>query len=97
MTEVVRDAVDANAATDIIDALKVCYEDVRAGIGFNKPPRMARFRRSTSGGAKQPGMTGRVKEEVLTRLDEIIRIARVFGFWRRAAKRHRMAPRRRTV
>ncbi len=76
--EVVRDAVDANVATDTIDALKACYEDVRAGIGFNKPPAVyGAFPTDpyshTPGfaGAKQPGMTGQVKEEVLTRLGEM--------------------------
>ena len=76
--EVVEDAVDANAATDTIDALKACYEDIRAGIGFNKPPAVyGAFPTDpyshTPGfaGAKQPGMTGQVKEEVLTRLGEM--------------------------
>ena len=76
--EVVQDAVDANVATDTIDALKACYEDVRAGIGFNKPPALyGAFPTDpyshTPGfaGAKQPGMTGQVKEEVLTRLGEM--------------------------
>jgi len=76
--EVVQDAVAANAATDTIDALKACYEDVRAGIGFNKPPAVyGAFPTDpyshTPGfaGAKQPGMTGQVKEEVLTRLGEM--------------------------
>ena len=78
VSEVVQDAVDANAATDTIDALKVCYEDIRAGIGFNKPPAVyGAFPTDpyshTPGfaGAKQPGMTGQVKEEVLTRLGEM--------------------------
>ena len=78
VSEVVQDAVAANAATDTIDALKVCYEDIRAGIGFNKPPAVyGAFPTDpyshTPGfaGAKQPGMTGQVKEEVLTRLGEM--------------------------
>ena len=78
VSEVVQDAVAANAATDTIDALKMCYEDVRAGIGFNKPPAVyGAFPTDpyshTPGfaGAKQPGMTGQVKEEVLTRLGEM--------------------------
>jgi hypothetical protein len=54
------------------------YYDVRAGIGFNKAPEVygafptdpyshtPRF-----AGAKQPGMTGQVKEEIITRLGEL--------------------------
>lgn len=54
------------------------YEDVRKGIGFNKPPEVygafptdPYSHTPASGGARQPGMTGQVKEEVLTRLAEV--------------------------
>ena len=54
------------------------YFDIRGGIGFNKTPKdYGAFPTDpyshTPGfaGAKQPGMTGQVKEEVITRLIEL--------------------------
>ncbi|MDX1501872.1 MAG: hypothetical protein R3325_05875, partial [Thermoanaerobaculia bacterium] len=54
------------------------YYDIRAGLGFNKPPEVyGAFPTDpyshTPGfaGARQPGMTGQVKEEILTRLGEL--------------------------
>ena len=60
------------------------YHDVRAGLGFNKTPgSYGAFPTDpyshTPGhsGAQQPGMTGQVKEEILTRLGELgVRISR---------------------
>jgi hypothetical protein len=58
--------------------LAAWYYDVRAGIGFNKAPDVyGAFPTDpyshTPGyaGAKQPGMTGQVKEEIITRLGEL--------------------------
>jgi hypothetical protein len=54
------------------------YYDVRAGLGFNKSPELyGAFPTDpyshTPGfaGARQPGMTGQVKEEIITRLGEL--------------------------
>ena len=54
------------------------YYDVRKGIGFNKTPmEYGAFptdpysHTPKHGGAKQPGMTGQVKEEILTRFGEL--------------------------
>ena len=54
------------------------YYDIRAGIGFNKPPATYGafptdpYSHTPKGqGAKQPGMTGQVKEEILTRFGEL--------------------------
>ena len=62
----------------IIQQLIECYYDIRSGIGFNKTPEdYGAFPTDpyshTPGfsGAKQPGMTGQVKEEVITRLMEL--------------------------
>jgi hypothetical protein len=59
-------------------ALADAYYDVRAGIGFNKEPAdygafpTDPYSHTPKGqGAKQPGMTGQVKEEILTRLGEL--------------------------
>ena len=62
----------------LIGRLADCYFDIRAGIGFNKTPdNYGAFPTDpyshTPGfaGAKQPGMTGQVKEEVIARLLEV--------------------------
>ncbi len=54
------------------------YYDVRKGIGFNKTPQVYGafptdpYSHTPAGqGAKQPGMTGQVKEEILTRWGEL--------------------------
>lgn len=70
-------AVDG-AQTAYAARLKAIYYDVRAGIGFNKSPGVYGafpadpYSHTPAGaGAKQPGMTGQVKEEVITRLGEL--------------------------
>jgi len=54
------------------------YHDIRAGLGFNKSPEVYGafptdpYSHTPKGqGAKQPGMTGLVKEEILTRRAEL--------------------------
>ncbi len=54
------------------------YFDIRAGLGFNKTPgKFGAFptdpysHTPKGQGAKQPGMTGQVKEEILTRMAEL--------------------------
>jgi hypothetical protein len=54
------------------------YYDVRAGLGFNKTPEVygafptdPYSHTPGFGGARQPGMTGQVKEEIITRLGEL--------------------------
>ena len=73
-----RSAVEQGADAATIGKLADCYFDIRAGIGFNKTPQnYGAFPTDpyshTPGfaGAKQPGMTGQVKEEVITRLMEL--------------------------
>ena len=55
-----------------------CYYDIRAGLGFNKSPDVYGafpsdpYSHTPWGkGARQPGMTGQVKEELLTRAGEL--------------------------
>ena len=76
--ETVRSAEAAGAQSDVLAELQRAYYDVREGIGFNKAPDVyGAFPTDpyshTPGfaGARQPGMTGQVKEEVLTRLLEL--------------------------
>lgn len=61
-----------------VRALIEAYEDVRAGLGYCKPaevygafPTDPYSHTPAEHGARQPGMTGQVKEEVLTRLGEL--------------------------
>ncbi len=63
---------------EAFSGLAEAYYDVRAGIGFNKSPEVyGAFPTDpyshTPGfaGARQPGMTGQVKEEILTRFGEL--------------------------
>ena len=59
-------------------ALREKYLDIRHGLGFNKSPQVYGafptdpYSHTPKGqGAKQPGMTGQVKEEILTRQAEL--------------------------
>jgi len=71
-------ARDLNADPAATQRLGELYYQVRAGIGFNKTP--AEFgafptdpysHTPKHAGARQPGMTGQVKEEILTRFGEL--------------------------
>ena len=60
------------------DALQECYRDIRAGFGFTKPPKVfgafpfdAYSHTPKGQGAKQPGMTGLVKEMIIARKPEL--------------------------
>ena len=71
-------ALRQDADADVITQLGKLYYRVRKGIGFNKTPEeFGAFPTDpyshTPGhaGAQQPGMTGQVKEEVITRLGEL--------------------------
>jgi hypothetical protein len=76
-------ALDGNAAAEICQRLGGLYYRVREGIGFNKTPtEYGAFPTDPyshtpgHGGAQQPGMTGQVKEEVLSRFGELgVRVA----------------------
>jgi hypothetical protein len=61
-----------------LHALADAYYDIRRGIGFNKPPDVygafptdPYSHTPAAQGAKQPGMTGQVKEELVTRMGEL--------------------------
>ena len=68
--ETVKHAEVAGAPASVVGGLKAAYYDVREGIGFNKTPmftghsRLTLTRTPGFAGARQPGMTGQVKEEV---------------------------------
>jgi len=72
------EAVKKGASEKLIKELTEAYYEVRAGIGFNKEaevygafPADPYSHTPFQQGAKQPGMTGQVKEEVLTRWGEL--------------------------
>lgn len=65
---------DAETTKKLVSA----YYDIRSGIGFNKTPEVYGafptdpYSHTPKGqGAKQPGMTGQVKEEIITRWGEL--------------------------
>ena len=71
-------ALDDGASPDVLRQLGELYYRIRAGIGFNKTPAdYGAFptdpysHTPKHAGARQPGMTGQVKEEVLTRFAEL--------------------------
>ncbi|MFO7538799.1 MAG: hypothetical protein R6X32_12205, partial [Chloroflexota bacterium] len=76
--ECYRQAVAEPAAAMTIEGLVAAYYDVRAGLGFNKTPAVygafptdPYSHTPWGSGARQPGMTGQVKEEILTRWGEL--------------------------
>lgn len=76
--EVCLAGLDEDPAADATRRLIGLYYRVRAGLGFNKTPgEYGAFPTDPyshtpgHGGASQPGMTGQVKEEVLTRFGEL--------------------------
>jgi hypothetical protein len=76
--ECYQQAAATNADAAITAALATAYYDIRQGIGFNKSPAeygafpTDPYSHTPMGsGARQPGMTGQVKEEILTRLGEL--------------------------
>ncbi len=65
---------NANLTAKLIEK----YREIRAGLGFNKTPEQFNgfpsdpYSHTPKGqGARQPGMTGTVKEEIITRLKEL--------------------------
>jgi len=71
-------ALKSEAGDDQLGKLIHHYYDVRAGLGLNKKPEVygafptdAYSHTPGNGGAKQPGMTGQVKEDIISRLGEL--------------------------
>jgi hypothetical protein len=71
-------AIDAHNDTSVCKRLGDFYYRVRAGLGFNKTPgEYGAFptdpysHTPRHAGARQPGMTGQVKEEVISRFGEL--------------------------
>jgi len=71
-------AVETGAARDVLAGLAASYHDIRAGIGDYKSPGVygafpmdAYSHTPGHTGARQPGLTGQVKEDVLCRFGEL--------------------------
>ncbi|HUN23731.1 MAG TPA: hypothetical protein PK299_11425 [Anaerolineales bacterium] len=65
-------------ADSVARDLRAAYSDIRAGLGFNKTPAAygafptdPYSHTPKHSGARQPGMTGMVKEEIITRYAEV--------------------------
>jgi hypothetical protein len=73
-----RAAIANGTSAETIAALRAAYYDIRRGLGFTKTPEVyGAFPTDPYShtprhmGAQQPGMTGQVKEEILTRRAEL--------------------------
>jgi hypothetical protein len=71
-------AMDEGAGRELTAQLKEHYFDIKAGIGMYKSPGLygafptdAYSHTPGNSGAKQPGMTGQVKEDVISRMREL--------------------------
>ena len=71
-------AVEAGAPKGVLKGLADCYYDIRAGIGDYKTPEVygafpmdPYSHTPAQGGARQPGLTGQVKEDFLCRMGEL--------------------------
>ncbi|MCC5793294.1 MAG: hypothetical protein JJT85_00985 [Chromatiales bacterium] len=71
-------AREADESAELCQSLGVLYYSIRAGLGFNKQPgEYGAFptdpysHTPRHAGASQPGMTGQVKEEIITRFGEL--------------------------
>ena len=72
------EAIDAGADAATIDSLRNHFQEIRAGIGAEKSPTEygafasdAYSHTPENAGVKQPGMTGQVKEDILSRFAEL--------------------------
>jgi len=70
--------VSENANVEILGRLKAHYYEIKAGIGMYKSPELygafptdAYSHTPANSGVKQPGLTGQVKEDVLSRFGEL--------------------------
>jgi hypothetical protein len=71
-------ALKSEAGNTQLENMVQHYYDIRAGIGLNKEPDVygafptdAYSHTPGNGGAKQPGMTGQVKEDIISRFGEL--------------------------
>jgi hypothetical protein len=78
LLETIDRAREGGAADEVLDALRYGYREVRESLGvaaspdeWGAFPTDAYSHTPGTGGARQPGMTGQVKEDILCRLGEL--------------------------
>lgn len=71
-------ALESDVSKDVVERLKNHYYEINEGIGVHKSPKLygafptdPYSHTPASKGAQQPGMTGQVKEDILTRFGEL--------------------------
>ncbi|MEB8344754.1 hypothetical protein OO010_01755 [Flavobacteriaceae bacterium KMM 6898] len=71
-------AIENNESSDVVNGLKNHYYEINEGIGVHKSPKLYGafptdpYSHTPAGkGAQQPGMTGQVKEDILSRFGEL--------------------------
>jgi hypothetical protein len=71
-------ALGSGTPAAVLRQLADCYYDIRAGLGDHKPPGIygafpvdPYSHTPADGGARQPGLTGQVKEDILCRFGEL--------------------------
>lgn len=71
-------ATDEDANPEVVGKLKEHYNEIKAGIGLYKSPELygafptdAYSHTPGNAGVKQPGMTGQVKEDIISRMGEL--------------------------
>lgn len=76
--EVISTATESNESQSTIDSLVAHFDAIGAGIGVHKSPKVygafptdPYSHTPFNKGAQQPGMTGQVKEDILTRIGEL--------------------------
>lgn len=76
--ECIRQAIDSNSSPEISGRLMEHYYEIQAGIGTHKSPELYGafstdpYSHTPKGkGVQQPGMTGQVKEDIISRLFEL--------------------------
>jgi hypothetical protein len=82
--EVVAGAVDAGADPRLVDRLCACFREIRDGLGVHKSPaEYGAFpvdpysHTPEFSGVQQPGLTGQVKEDLITRFRQLgVRVSR---------------------
>lgn len=76
--EICEKAISSNENKELIDALLIHFSEIGKGIGVHKSPEVygafptdPYSHTPLHRGAQQPGMTGQVKEDILTRIGEL--------------------------
>ena len=76
--EVIKSAVECDVDGQLSSSLMGCFDDIKNGLGLHKPPALygafptdAYSHTTGFSGVQQPGLTGQVKEDLITRFYEL--------------------------